>query len=108
MSRARSQVEGYVIGSCVKHIPLAGRDVTNFILDQLRARGEEMPPEDALQVAKTVKVGAVARTRGLQQRTVCATGALLLCLPEPRCGVREVRQGPHEVQEVRGNQLEDQ
>jgi actin-related protein 3 len=32
-------VEGYVIGSCIKHIPLAGRDVTNFVLQQLRDRG---------------------------------------------------------------------
>lgn len=23
--------DGYVIGSCIKHIPLAGRDITNFI-----------------------------------------------------------------------------
>jgi len=48
-------VEGYVIGSCIKHIPLAGRDVTNFILDQLRARNEMPPPEDALNIAKTIK-----------------------------------------------------
>lgn len=47
--------EGYVIGSCIKHIPLAGRDVTNFILDQLRSRGEYMPAEDALDIAKTIK-----------------------------------------------------
>ena len=24
--------DGYVIGSCVKHIPLAGRDITKFVL----------------------------------------------------------------------------
>ena len=24
--------DGYVIGSCVRHIPLAGRDITKFIL----------------------------------------------------------------------------
>jgi len=48
-------VEGYVIGSCIKHIPLAGRDVTNFVLQQLRDRGEVMPPEDALNIAKKVK-----------------------------------------------------
>lgn len=49
------QVEGYVIGSCIKHIPLAGRDVTNFILDQLRSRGEKMPVEEQLNLAKTIK-----------------------------------------------------
>ena len=25
------QAEGYVIGSCIKHIPLAGRDITGFV-----------------------------------------------------------------------------
>ena len=24
--------DGFVIGSCVKHIPLAGRDITKFVL----------------------------------------------------------------------------
>jgi actin-related protein 3 len=47
--------EGYVIGSCIKHIPLAGRDVTNFVVQQLRDRGEELPPEDALNLAKRIK-----------------------------------------------------
>lgn len=23
--------DGYIIGSCIKHIPLAGRDMTNFV-----------------------------------------------------------------------------
>jgi actin-related protein 3 len=48
-------VEGYVIGSCIKHIPLAGRDITNFILQQLRDRGENIPPEDSLNIAKKIK-----------------------------------------------------
>jgi len=48
-------VDGYVIGSCIKHIPLAGRDVTNFIVQQLRDRGENLLPEDALTVAKKIK-----------------------------------------------------
>jgi actin-related protein 3 len=47
--------EGYVIGSCIKHIPLAGRDVTNFVVQMLRDRGENFPAEDALQVAKKIK-----------------------------------------------------
>lgn len=46
---------GYVIGSCIKHIPLAGRDVTNFILQILRDRGEDIPSEDQLDVARTIK-----------------------------------------------------
>jgi actin-related protein 3 len=27
--------EGYTIGSCIKHIPLAGRDITNFMVTNL-------------------------------------------------------------------------
>ena len=30
--------EGYVIGSCIKHIPIAGRDITSFIQQLLRER----------------------------------------------------------------------
>lgn len=48
-------VEGYVIGSCIKHIPLAGRDVTNYVVQMLRNRGEKMAPEDALNIARIVK-----------------------------------------------------
>jgi len=48
-------VEGYVIGSCIKDIPLAGRKVTNFIVDMLRDRGEPLPADDALTVAKKIK-----------------------------------------------------
>jgi len=47
--------EGYVIGSCIKHIPLAGRDVTNFIVQMLRDRGEDLPPDLALDIAKRLK-----------------------------------------------------
>jgi len=47
--------EGYVIGSCIKHIPLAGRDVTNFMIQILRDRGEQLPPQVALDVAKKIK-----------------------------------------------------
>lgn len=47
--------EGYVIGSCIKHIPIAGRDVTYFIQEQLRERGEKVPPEMSYEVAKKIK-----------------------------------------------------
>ena len=43
-------VEGYVIGSCIKHIPLAGRDITNFIQQIMRERKEPIPAEDSLEV----------------------------------------------------------
>jgi len=47
--------DGYVIGSCIRHIPLAGRDVTNFVTGMLRDRKEPIPPEDYLLAAKTIK-----------------------------------------------------
>jgi len=48
-------VEGYVIGSCIKHIPLAGRKVTDFILALLRDRNENVPVDDQLIIAKKIK-----------------------------------------------------
>jgi actin-related protein 3 len=49
--------EGYVIGSAIKHIPIAGRDITQFVLNLMRERGEmaNVPPEDQLKVAGKVK-----------------------------------------------------
>ncbi|KAG1681734.1 Actin-related protein 3 [Nymphon striatum] len=47
--------EGYVIGSCIKHIPIAGRDVTYFIQSLLREREVGIPPEQSLETAKTIK-----------------------------------------------------
>lgn len=43
--------DGFVIGSCVKHIPLAGKDITRFILQQLRDRGEPVPSEEGMDIA---------------------------------------------------------
>lgn len=51
-----SQAEGYVIGSCIKHIPIAGRDITYFIQQLLRDREVGVPPEQSLETAKAVKV----------------------------------------------------
>jgi len=49
--------EGYVIGSAIKHIPLAGRDITYFVQQLLRERGESahIPPEDSRRVAEKIK-----------------------------------------------------
>jgi actin-related protein 3 len=47
--------DGYVIGSCIKHIPLAGRDITAFIQQLMRDRESTIPSEDSLEVAKKVK-----------------------------------------------------
>ena len=57
MSMAHSvQAEGYVIGSCIKHIPIAGRDITYFIQQLLRERESGIPPEQSLETAKAIKV----------------------------------------------------
>ncbi|KAJ3188843.1 Actin- protein 3 [Gaertneriomyces sp. JEL0708] len=47
--------EGYVIGSSIKHIPIAGRDITHFVQQLLRERENSIPPEDSLEVAKRIK-----------------------------------------------------
>jgi len=49
------QAEGYVIGSCIKHIPIAGRDITFFIQQLLREREVGIPPEQSLETAKAIK-----------------------------------------------------
>ncbi|XP_070021149.1 actin-related protein 3 isoform X1 [Nicotiana sylvestris] len=47
--------EGYVIGSSIKSIPIAGKDVTLFIQQLMRERGEHVPLEDSFEVARKVK-----------------------------------------------------
>lgn len=47
--------KGYVIGSSIKHIPIAGRDITAFVQQLLRERENSIPPEDSLEVAKRIK-----------------------------------------------------
>lgn len=47
--------DGYVIGSCIKHIPIAGRDITYFIQQMLRERESNLPSEQSYEVAKTIK-----------------------------------------------------
>lgn len=47
--------EGYVIGSCIKHIPIAGRDITQFVQQLLREREPSIPPEQSLETAKAIK-----------------------------------------------------
>jgi len=48
-------VDGHVIGSGIRQIPLAGRDVTNYILRQIRERKEPIPPEESLEAARIIK-----------------------------------------------------
>ncbi|NIG58571.1 hypothetical protein BU61_5810 [Pontoporia blainvillei] len=47
--------EGYVIGSYIKHIPIAGRDIDYFIQQLLRDREVGIPSEQSLETAKAVK-----------------------------------------------------
>lgn len=47
--------EGYVIGSSIKHIPIAGRDITSFVQQLLREREPHIPPEESMEVAKRIK-----------------------------------------------------
>ncbi|KAG9394225.1 Actin-related protein [Carpediemonas membranifera] len=46
--------DGAVIASAIKHIPIAGRDFTNFTMNMMRGR-EKMPTADALQIAMRMK-----------------------------------------------------
>lgn len=49
-------VEGYVIGSHIRQIPVSGRDITHFIQTLIRDRGEVgIPPERSLDIARTIK-----------------------------------------------------
>lgn len=48
--------EGYVIGSCIKHIPVAGRDISYFIQQLLRERESGVPPKQSLEISKQIKV----------------------------------------------------
>ena len=43
------------IGSCIKHIPIAGRNITSFIQTLLREREIGIPPEQSLETAKAIK-----------------------------------------------------
>jgi actin-related protein 3 len=48
-------VDGYVLGSSIRSMELAGKDITKFIQGMIRDRGEAVPPEDLFEVAKRVK-----------------------------------------------------
>lgn len=46
---------GYVVGSCVKHIPLAGSNITEFTMNMLKDRGEPLASEDVKAEAQKIK-----------------------------------------------------
>lgn len=47
--------DGSIIASCVKHIPLAGRDITNTIRQHIFDRGEVFRTEDGNEIAVKIK-----------------------------------------------------
>ncbi len=47
--------DGYVLGSNIKHIPIAGRKITKFMADMIRDRGETIDTEDLFHAAMDIK-----------------------------------------------------
>jgi len=49
-------VEGYAIGSAIRHVPIAGKEVTMFLQQLLRDRGNTgIAPEDSMAIARKIK-----------------------------------------------------
>lgn len=48
-------VDGFVLAGSIKSMPIAGRDMTLFVQQLMRDRGEAVPPELALDVARRAK-----------------------------------------------------
>ena len=49
-------VDSFVVSSCIKQMPLAGRDITQYFLDMMRERGEKFQIEDSVYLAREAKV----------------------------------------------------
>lgn len=47
--------DGYVLGSNIKHIPIAGRKITKFMMEMIKDRGEKIRPEDLLYATVDAK-----------------------------------------------------
>ncbi len=47
--------DGYVIGSNIKHIPIAGRKITKFMMEMIRDRNEPIPTEDLYFATMDIK-----------------------------------------------------
>jgi actin-related protein 3 len=47
-------VDGFVIGSCIKHIPIAGRDMTKFVFEMHKDR-ENIPRSEGMRIARETK-----------------------------------------------------
>ena len=48
-------VHGYPISNNIKHIPIAGRDITKFIMSSLRARKEKIPTSEFQETSRIIK-----------------------------------------------------
>ena len=46
---------GYPISSNIKHIPIAGRDITKFVMNSLRDRKEKIPNEEYQEISRIIK-----------------------------------------------------
>lgn len=48
-------VHGYPISNNIKHIPIAGRDITKFVMQALRDRKEKIPTDEFQEVSRLIK-----------------------------------------------------
>ena len=101
-----------MIGSCIKHIPIAGRDITYFIQALLRERESGIPPEQSLETARAIKVDSfIHMCNTMQYNIQCCVfaGTLLLRVPGSGQGVCKIRHGRREmVQGARKRESDDQ
>ena len=47
--------DGYVLGSQIKHIPIAGKKITKFMMEMIKDRGENINVEDLYFTAMDIK-----------------------------------------------------
>lgn len=47
--------DAFVMSQQVKHIPLAGRTITKFVMDFLKERKEPIPGGDIMEAARIIK-----------------------------------------------------
>ncbi|VDN39433.1 unnamed protein product, partial [Gongylonema pulchrum] len=74
--------EGYVIGSCIKHIPIAGRDITYFIQQLLREREHSFAnPDFTVPISELVDTVIqqcpIDVRRGLYENIVLSGGSTM-------------------------------
>ena len=83
--------EGYVIGSCIKHIPIAGRSITSFIQHLLRereiGRGKKCTKNSFIFYVSTFCRHPTGTVTGDCQSY---QGEVLLHVPQHREGVQQV------------------